>query len=165
MTIILDLDYTLLDTVKFKDDYFSRGDDVLARTGEYLYPGAIEFLGRLRSSGARMVLLTFGEVAWQTAKVDRAGLRPYFDEVIATIDEKKNVIGSFRGGEVVVINDNGHETAAMMAAAPEFKYILKRGPKGVPEGLACHIVDTFDEVEKLLSIETSILSFQAAPQR
>lgn len=155
MTIILDLDYTLLDTVRFKDDYFSGGDEVLARTGEYLYPGAITFLSRLRSAGARMVLLTFGEVAWQTAKIDRSGLRLYFDEVIATAEEKKNIIGRFRGDQAVVINDNGVETAAMMAVAPEFRYILKRGPKGVPDGLSCPIVDTFEEVEKLLSLAYS----------
>ncbi|MBI4457785.1 hypothetical protein HY633_02375 [Candidatus Uhrbacteria bacterium] len=155
MTIILDLDYTLLDTVRFKEDFFSHGEEVLARTGDYLYPGAVEFLSRLRGTSARMILLTFGDIAWQTAKVDRAGLRPYFDEVIATAEEKKNIIGRFRGADVVVINDNGVETAAMMAAVPEFRYILKRGPKVIPESLDCDIVDTFDEVEKLLSFEKS----------
>lgn len=51
--------------------------DVFSRTaepGELLYPDAQRFLGRLQNSGALQLILTYGEVAWQEAKLRACGL-------------------------------------------------------------------------------------------
>jgi putative hydrolase of the HAD superfamily len=46
---------------------------------QHLFEGAIETLERMRSSGARLGLLTNGGAAGQRAKIERFGLGPYFD--------------------------------------------------------------------------------------
>ncbi|MFA6603881.1 MAG: HAD family hydrolase [Patescibacteria group bacterium] len=190
MKIVFDLDYTLLDTAKFKEAlaeaYTSQGvsreryeetyravvkregkvydydpevqlkmlgadlggpeavaevrrriGDVLASTEKYLYPGSRELLAELRRHGGKLALMTLGNEKWQRAKIEHSGLADLFDEVVATEDKKVGVVRSLaEGGEpVIVVNDNGAEMREMMAVAPEFKYVLKCGPKSVPEDL------------------------------
>lgn len=203
MIVILDLDYTLLDTAKFKDalaaafarrgadresfdrayirtieaekplyDYdvdrhiellteeSSRDADGLKREAEkilddtaaYLYPGAREFLECLRDSGARLVLLTLGNESWQRAKVGHSGLADLFDEVVTVGAEKESVIGDITRGrtQVAVINDNADEILKMREANPSFLYILKRGPKSVPDAFDIPVCDSFEEISGIL---------------
>ena len=207
MIIIWDLDYTLLDTVKFKEalseavtscgpsaeryeqtydrivkrdgkayDYDpdvhlealrddfpdeksfaearSRIDEVLSRTEEYLYPGSVELLKKLHGAGAKQILLTLGNEKWQEAKVKHSGLADLFDGVVATGKKKGTVIRDFaaEGEEVVVVNDNGEEMKEMMEQMPEFRYILKEGPKRFPEGLKLPTGRTIEDVERLIGL-------------
>ena len=200
MTIILDLDYTLLDTVRFKDalvralmtcgptrqeidaaysdvvnrpgvvyDYDpdlqlellgqavtctreearKRLGDVARRAGEFLYPGAEAFLERLRSTGAKLVLLTLGNQDWQSEKVRSSSLGKYFDRVIASVGEKRDVIVSLADpdGRTVVVNDNPEENLSMSKAAPDFVYLTKVGPKPAPVGYPFPICQSFEEIE------------------
>jgi FMN phosphatase YigB (HAD superfamily) len=203
MTIIWDLDYTLLDTVKFKDalkdavtscgvpperyeeaykatvtregkvyDYDpdahlellsadfpdegakkearARIDGVLSRTEEFLYPGAKELLERARAAGKEQILLTLGNEAWQQAKVMHSGLADHFDAVVATGKKKSGVIRDLLKDkdDVLVINDNGREVQEMMAEMPEYRYLLMKGPKEAPEGLAVDEVSGIAELEE-----------------
>ena len=51
-------------------------------------PGVVETLTKLRESGRyKMVLLTKGELLGQELKIDRSGLRPYFD-LVDIVSEK-----------------------------------------------------------------------------
>jgi hypothetical protein len=79
-----------------------------------------------------------------------------FDEVLATEKKKVGLIRTLaEGGEpVIVVNDNGAEIKEMMAAAPEFKYILKRGPKPVPEDLKLPEGKDIPEIAGILAAET-----------
>lgn len=203
MIVILDLDYTLLDTARFKDalatafarhgvgrEAFDRSyvrtvaaeppaydydidrhigflvdelgcdagglkkdaEMLLDDTVEYLYPGAREFLVELRGCGAVLVLLTLGNESWQRAKVVRSGLADLFDEVVTVGAGKENVVSEMVRGRspVAVINDNADEISKMREAAPSFLYILKRGPKGVPDQIDIPVCDSFEEISGML---------------
>lgn len=204
MTIILDLDYTLLDTARLKEALFeaiaacgpSREEveasytDIVRRPGvvydydpdlqiealgpslkcdaaearkkieavagrsrEFLYPGAIGFLSRLRSSGAKLILLTLGNEKWQRMKIEKSGLAEYFDRILTTARDKTESVAALSDDpETVVVNDNGEEIRAMQAAAPAFRYIVKRGPKGLPYGLDAQVCDSFDELSRALGV-------------
>ncbi len=200
MTVILDLDYTLLDTVRFKEalvqtlmtcgptrqqidaaysdvvkrpgvvyDYdpdlqlellgdavtCSRAEarrrlgEVAERTGDFLYPGAAVFLQRLKDMGAKLVLLTLGNEQWQSEKVRRSSLGRYFDRVVASAGEKKDVIAALSdpAGKTFVVNDNPEETLAMAKNAPDFIYLTKAGPKPVPAGYPFTVYQNFSEIE------------------
>ncbi len=209
MKFVFDLDYTLLDTVKFKEaladavtscgvsreryeetyqaivrregkvyDYdpdvhlSALKDDlsdpaaladarrriagVLASTEKYLYPGAAELLRELRKHGARLELLTLGNEKWQRAKVEHSGLARLFDVIMATEKEKKGIMAGLAepGERVMVVNDNGAEIKEMMAQAPEYEYVLKRGPKAVPAELQLPEAKDMKELAALISAET-----------
>ena len=190
MKFLFDLDYTLLDTEKFKnaliaaivsvggpseedcqsafravtektgmfdvDSFFhelkdtffgdqvaiearAAFDRVLTETAQYVYPEAKELLEALRKhDGASVDLMTFGNEAWQRAKVEHSGLAELFDETIYTDKDKGERLRDAGRGQdlVIVVNDNGEEIQRMIAAAPEYTYILKKGPKPVPEEIA-----------------------------
>jgi len=200
MTVIFDLDHTLLDTEAFKaslsaalsalgpspervtetyvetvgreDGAYDYDPDVhigllaadipgsvglkeahravegtVRRIGEHLFPGVAELLDALRDRGVRLVLLTMGNEAWQRRKIAASGLRRFFDAVRTVSADKHAVIEEYAdGGTTVVVNDNGAEIDAMAAVAPEFRYVVKRGPKPLPASTDAVICDTMVEV-------------------
>jgi len=199
MTIILDLDYTLLDTGRFKEalasvfadcgidkkrflrsyrqiaehdlpaydydlnrhvnllaedlkcspeDLYEGVDDVISRTTDFLYPGAKQFVERLREMGLRVFLLSLGNMGWQKVKVEHSGLGELFDKTVLIRSNKENSLARFADAArpVIVVNDNSDEVKAMKEAEPSFNYIIKRGPKGVREDADAVVLDTFDEI-------------------
>lgn len=128
-------------------------DAVLENTGDYLYPGAEDLLGRLKARGYRLILLTFGNEEWQKKKVGNSGISGYFDDVIATSGSKGEVLKEIAcGGEpVFVVNDNLRETRDMIEEMPELHYVIKCGPKCMDDGLDIPVVDTFGELEQLIT--------------
>lgn len=62
----------------------------MSRFAEYtvLMDGTIEVLGALKEKGIKLGLITNGSISMQNAKLDRAGLRKYFDCIIVS-DEVK----------------------------------------------------------------------------
>ncbi len=204
MTIIFDLDYTLLDTALFKEavagalaecgltrEDFSRTYkevtyrpgalydynhdlqlnllsesltcdkktakekiySVAARCGEFIYPGALDFLKRLRVRGFKLILLTLGNAEWQKKKIAGCGLASYFDEIITTTGNKASLIKNLEKDiqeTTAVINDNGDEVREMVSVAPQFHYIIKKGPKPAPPDLKIPVCETFDEIENII---------------
>lgn len=200
MTVIFDLDYTLLDTEAFKasmvaalsalgppperiieayaetvgrkDGTYDYDPDVhigllagdLPRPGgvrearraidgavrrirEHLFPGAEALLDSLHDRGIRLVMLTMGNEAWQRRKIAASGLARFFDVVRTVPAEKYSVVSEYTdGGKTVVVNDNGLEVDAMATAAPDYAYVVKRGPKPLPVSADAVICDTMDEV-------------------
>jgi phosphoglycolate phosphatase-like HAD superfamily hydrolase len=178
MTIILDLDYTLLDTRRLKealaavflkygikpDEFFStyrqaKQDGsflggynldrhivllskelvdnsemvrqevlkIISRSVEFLYPGAVDFLTELKTSGCYLILLTAGDKIWQSMKVENAGLNKIFAEIIYTSNDKATLLKRFTAAQspIVVVNDDYTEMKAMREAVPSFFYFLK----------------------------------------
>ncbi len=205
MKIVFDLDYTLLDTVRFKEalvaatgvepakyerayvEAVERGggrfdpdilfdilleDGAMARenaqevrrsfnevvhaTQEYLYPGAKELLEALRTHDVAVELLTFGNVKWQEEKVKHSGLAGLFGSVCCTDKDKREVVKGLGidQDKVIIVNDNGKEMEEMMAVAPEYSYVLKKGPKPVSENLQLPIAETMQELATILEQET-----------
>lgn len=228
MTVVFDLDYTLLDTVAFKEalkeavtslgvtperyeetykqivkregkvyDYDpgvhiealqedlgdpgkmaeakARIDRVLVSTEQYLYPGAVEMVTKYKDAGVRLVLLTFGNEAWQEAKSRYSGLTQLFDRVYAVGKEKTSVLRgiALEDDEVIVVNDNGQEMKEMMAEIdawrrqegekpeekrthiPEMHFLLKKGPKPSPADLELRALE-LDEVEAAIDKEMGL---------
>ena len=50
---------------------------VAERSDEFLYPDSAETIKRLNDAGHEVSILTWGDEAWQRAKVRHAGLEPY----------------------------------------------------------------------------------------
>ena len=136
---------------RIADDAREAIEDVIRHTDEYLYPGAADLLHRLHAKGIKLVLITFGNKQFQMRKVKQSGIDKMFDEVIATLEDKGKVLHKFVGDEdVVVVNDNGVETMAMREVEPSFRYIVKKGPKGLPENVDLPVVESFEEVERFI---------------
>lgn len=132
-------------------------DDVLRETEKYLYPGAKELIEALGRHGeATLELMTLGNEKWQRAKVEHSGLMKMFDKVICTEKDKKGIIRGLGDGEgkVIIINDNGEEMAEMMAEAPGYAYILKKGPKPAPDDLLLPTAESIEALAALLERET-----------
>ncbi len=202
MLIILDFDYTLFDTARFKDalvavvekcgptreevlrsysDVVNRPgcgydydpdlqlellasrltcplhevraalDAVAARAAAFVYPGAADFLDALRSRGHRLVLLTLGNDSWQRLKVRHSGLAERFDTYETTLQDKAAALRRIAAaGEAVVVNDNGREVAAMRRSVPGLAYIIKRGPKPLPDDPSIPVCDTYGEILEVI---------------
>lgn len=205
MKIVFDLDYTLLDTVKFKEalvaatgadvakyeiayaDAVERGGGrfdpdilfdslvengalaaaeseaarerfgaVVRKTEDYLYPEAKEMLEALRKFDVAVDLLTFGNKKWQEEKVKHSGLAELFGAVHCTEQDKKEVITNLGKDQdkVIVVNDNGKEMEEMMEAAPEYRYVLKKGPKPVSSELRLPTAESINDLVGILETET-----------
>ncbi|MEA3248952.1 MAG: HAD hydrolase-like protein [Patescibacteria group bacterium] len=207
MIVILDLDYTLLDTAKFKDalavvfascgvdrksfdraykktvtarppeyDYDidrhigyleehltcnveklkGRVNELLKSVDDHLYPGARDFVERLRVGGARLVLLTLGNEFWQRIKMEHSTLSDMFDRIVTVGSGKEDVVGDIAKGhdKVVVINDNVDEIFRMLETNPTFLYIVKRGPRGVPGALDIPVCDSFEDILEVMLLDS-----------
>lgn len=140
-----------------REEAARRIDDVVGRCGEFMYPGAVEFLKRLRERGIKLVLLTLGNPNWQKRKIRAAGIEGLFDAVLASGSPKSELIAGLAPaeGKLVVVNDNGDEIRQMREVAPKNHYIMKRGPKSASPDFDVPIADSFDEVEKLIYAQDS----------
>jgi hypothetical protein len=84
-------------------------------------------------------------------KIEKSGLGDFFDRIITTGRGKTEILQTLSDDpDTVVVNDNGEEVRAMIAAEPRFRYIVKRGPKGLPYGLDAQVCDTFDDILRAL---------------
>lgn len=89
--------------------------------------GVPEFLSALKQKDFYLILLSLGGERFQKRKIEAAGIKNYFDEII-TVDEPKikilkDLIGSL-GEEIIFINDKIKETQEAKAVFPSLKPIL-----------------------------------------
>lgn len=126
---IFDLDHTLLNAKKFREDLgllldndkniisekiweiFEKKDEKLInfiknKTPEYLFPKVKENLQKI---SAKKILLTFGNLNFQKEKVTALKLSNIFDEIIITDKNKINFLWEFyqsnQDKEIIFIND------------------------------------------------------------
>src|SRR3989338_7130190 len=139
MKVIFDLDYTLLDTARFKEklaeifseqDFFDDYDKYFKAEGvnfdydKYLLPDAENVLKYFQDCGHELILITFGNKNWQAEKVKYLSIGRYFDRVIFEENDKSQseylkALGQ-TNDEVLIINDNIREAKEMLE-------ILKKG--------------------------------------
>jgi FMN phosphatase YigB (HAD superfamily) len=110
-------------------------DDFLRDLSPYVFPDAKIFFESFCSND--LVLVSYGGNGWQNLKIDRAGLRRHFREVIITHGAKKsdalrefqvrNRVEMSRG---VFIDDRGKEINLIKEAFPEITAILVVRPGG-----------------------------------
>jgi phosphoglycolate phosphatase-like HAD superfamily hydrolase len=127
--------------------------DAVPRSGaRFLYPGVPELLTRLQAAGHRLILMTLGEDRYQRAKAVGAGLDAWFPEIRTTVEDKELIVGEYAsmGAELAVVNDNVHETMRMRDVCPSAYYVIKAGPKGIPDDCDLPVVHDMDGVARLL---------------
>jgi phosphoglycolate phosphatase-like HAD superfamily hydrolase len=120
---------------------------------QFLYAGVADLLTLLSGAGHRLILMTLGDDRFQRAKAVGAGLGAWFPEIRTTMEDKESIVGEYVtiGGETAVVNDNVPETERMRAAFPNAYYIIKRGPKGVPDSCDLPVAETMEDVRRLLN--------------
>ena len=101
------------------------------RLHEFVCEDAIAFLGQLKQFGQQMILLTYGDPAFQELKVRKSGLADYFDQHLYVDLSKEDGIRSALDQKVDeetvwFINDKIEETKDVHAAIPELRCVLKQ---------------------------------------
>lgn len=165
MTIIFDLDYTLLDTKKFKaglartlglniDDfkrsYFKNKKinynlnkhlkilnqketikikEFLKKLDKYLFPESINVIKKLKKNN-KLILLSFGDKAWQKQKINNLSIKDYFDEIILTDKNKIEALKPFLNTKerILIVNDNAREALEMKKVLKNCDILLTKGP-------------------------------------
>ncbi len=148
---IFDLDHTLLNSLKFRQDiglllennpeisseniwsHFAAKDERLInfikeKTKDYLFDDTLENLEKVKD---KKVLLTFGSLEFQKLKVEALNFNEVFDQVFLTDENKMNFLESFISEnstkEIFFINDNNNkrfrENDEVRKLFPEVKVI------------------------------------------
>ncbi|MBU1074752.1 HAD hydrolase-like protein [Patescibacteria group bacterium] len=72
-----------------ENDLLLNFNEIVNSANEFLFPDVLNFLESLKAiSKSELYLLTFGQDKFQQAKVEASGIRPYFKEVVDTVDSK-----------------------------------------------------------------------------
>lgn len=129
----------------------------LADTRRYLYPGAEDFLQKVRKEG--VFLLTYGDDDFQMMKVRGAGIEEFFQGVFVTQGSKIEEIVRLRNelsissDETIVFCDNRCEYFTGAKEAGLITIHLKR-PEDKASNNSCgecqYRVSDFDELSKVL---------------
>ncbi|CBE69549.1 protein of unknown function [Candidatus Methylomirabilis oxygeniifera] len=94
----------------------------------YLFPDVVEFLNAARYRAFDLILLSFGDPAWQTYKVQAAGLIPYFTQIIYTPHEKgkAGMLATLAPAylELRAIDNNPTDLDAMKTSTPRLQTYL-----------------------------------------
>lgn len=72
----------------------------------YLFPDVLAFLEAAHHRGFDLILLSFGDPAWQSYKVRASGLAPYFQKIVYTAKQE---------GKAELLDDLGSHYAALHA--------------------------------------------------
>lgn len=154
-TVVFDFDDTLADTVAFKAALAVAPNalDVVARMPDFVFPQSVALLGRLKTEGWTLALLTFGDPVWQADKVTKSGLLPFFDHVIYTPEAKVSRVAEYMAWPkpLVFVNDHGGELDALEALLPDAKMVAVRGPKPLPQSVGAVLCEDLEGVYNALS--------------
>ena len=123
----------------------------------YLFPDVLGFLNAARHRGFDLILLSFGNPAWQSYKVQASGLTPYFTQIVYTPNEKgKAAVLDELGppyAELHVIDNNPTELDAMKVRHPRLQtHLICRVELSVLEGQDPLVRDRFREAASYLMI-------------
>jgi len=113
-----------------ESDAFDALSSVTARMKDFLLFGVEDFLQSLKKLGQPMVLLSFGDPAFQEMKVRGSGIDKYFDRLFMVQDTKEHVIQELmmatHDKDYWFINDKIDETLDLFKKFPNLKIIFKR---------------------------------------
>jgi phosphoglycolate phosphatase-like HAD superfamily hydrolase len=121
----------------------------------YLFPDVVEFLNAARRRAFDLLLLSFGDPAWQSYKVRASGLTPYFTQIVYTPHEKgkAETLDKFASAyaELHAIDNNPADLDTMKASTPRLQtYLICRVESSVLEG------DRFREAARYLTISSRL---------
>ena len=133
--------------------------ETLARTFSdlrpYLFPDVVAFLNAVRYRGFDLLLLSFGDPAWQSYKVRASGLIPYFTQIVYTPNEKgkAEMLDTLASAyaELYAVDNNPADLDAMKASIPWLQtYLICRVEPSALEG------DRFREAARYLTIPSRL---------
>ncbi|MDE2485658.1 MAG: HAD family hydrolase, partial [candidate division NC10 bacterium] len=127
----------------------------------YLFPDVVEFLNTARHREFDLILLSFGDPAWQSYKVQASGLTPYFTQIVYTPNEKgkAGILDTLASAyaEFHVIDNNPADLDAMKASIPRLQtYLICRVEPSVLEGADPLVRDRFREAARYLTIPSRL---------
>ena len=127
----------------------------------YLFPDVPAFLTAARHRGFDLILLSFGDPAWQDYKVRASGLAPLFCRIVYTPQqggkgELLEDLGSHYA-ELCAIDNNPADLDSMKARHPNLQtHLICRMKPSDLEGPACLVPDRFREAARYLSIPSRL---------
>lgn len=121
----------------------------------YLFSDVLGFLDAARSRGFDLILLSFGDPAWQSYKVRASGLTPYFTQIVYTPHEKgkAEILATLASAyvELRAIDNNPADLDSMKASTPRLRtYLICRVESSALEG------DRFREAARYLTIPSRL---------
>jgi FMN phosphatase YigB (HAD superfamily) len=94
-----------------ENDLLLSFNEIIGTANEFLFADTIEFLESLKAiSKTELYLLTFGQDKFQQAKVEASGIKPYFKEVVDTIDSKLKFFEKNKEFQKAIFIDNRGKT-------------------------------------------------------
>lgn len=91
---------------------------------KYIYRDVINFLLKVKNSGSKLVLLTYGDYDYQDRKITSSCIKEYFDEVIITNQEKHSLDLDYKNG--VFVDDNVDVINGLLQKSPYKIIRIKR---------------------------------------
>lgn len=102
---------------------------VVKTARQYLYPDSMLFLEAAHEKNYRIVLVTFGNIAWQQQKL--AALRfPSYVLTLPTDTSKIAVLADYIEPDTLLIDDNAFEIDAIVRQWPQVKAYWITRPEG-----------------------------------
>ena len=146
-----DIRRTMLDTL---DAHFSD-------LRPYLFPDVPAFLEAARQRGFDLILLSFGDPAWQSYKVRASGLAPLFEKIVYTVKQggKGELLDDLSSSyaELCAIDNNPADLDSMKARHSKLQtHLICRVKPSDLEGPTSLVPDRFREAARYLSIPSRL---------
>jgi hypothetical protein len=127
----------------------------------YLFPDVVEFLNAARRRAFDLILLSFGDPAWQSFKVQASGLTPSFTQIIYTPHEhgKAGMLDTLAPAyaELYAIDNNPADLDAMKTSTPRLQtYLICRVDSSIVERADPSLRDRFREAARYLTIPSRL---------
>lgn len=121
----------------------------------YLFPDVLPFLDAAHCKGCELILLSFGDPAWQSYKVQASGLTPYFTQILYTPHEKgkAGMLDKLASAyaDIYAIDNNPTDLDAMKTCIPRLQtHQICRVEPSMLEG------DRFREAARYLTIPSRL---------
>lgn len=153
---IIDFDDTLFDTHALKKILGQSRQPEEKELKELLFSDASSFLHFLKTVNQKIILLSFGELSFQSKKINASGIAKFFDEIIITPDNKElaleKILKQFEDEtDVWFLNDKIGETKKALERFPKLKPILKKSPQFTHEEYCSSQMPYFDTLTQIQS--------------
>jgi hypothetical protein len=127
----------------------------------YLFPDVPAFLEAARQGGFDLILLSFGDPAWQSYKVRASGLAPLFQKIIYMVKQrgKGELLDDLSSSyaELCAIDNNPADLDSMKARHPNLQtHLICRVKPSDLEGPTGLVPDRFREAARYLSIPSHL---------
>jgi hypothetical protein len=127
----------------------------------YLFPDVPAFLEAARQRGFDLILLSFGDPAWQSYKVRASGLAPLFQKIVYTVKQsgKGELLDDLSSSyaELCAIDNNPADLDSMKARHSKLQtHLICRVKPSDLEGPTGLVPDRFREAARYLSIPSRL---------